>query len=347
MKKEYSGERFLPDECKGEMAIEHYQRYQFAKYLVENKTVLDVACGEGYGSSLLAENASKVVGMDIDKLVIAKANEKYGNSKLSFVEGNITQIPFEDNAFDVIISYETIEHVSEKIQKIFLSEIVRVLKQDGLLVMSTPNKAIYTDLVGGKNKFHIKEFYVEEFEDFLCKEFRNIEVFGQFPDTGYFIMHENEKVVCEKLCVDLGRSRYVIAVCSNKLLHYEVDTKQLLQFDDSMYYFLNLRVHELERLIQKEKVETDLFENKQKQTIDEQKTYIMHLENDIIEQKGYIDHLENDIIEQKGYIDHLENDIIEQKEYIAHLESDVSEQKGYITHLEKDITELKMFVENS
>lgn len=158
MKKEYSGERFLPDECKGEMAIEHYQRYQFAKYLVENKTVLDVACGEGYGSSLLAENASKVVGMDIDKLVIAKANEKYGNSKLSFVEGNITQIPFEDNAFDVIISYETIEHVSEKIQKIFLSEIVRVLKQDGLLVMSTPNKAIYTDLVGGKINFTLRNF---------------------------------------------------------------------------------------------------------------------------------------------------------------------------------------------
>ena len=56
----YSGERFLPNECSGEMAVEHYQRYQFAKQLVEGKIVLDAACGEGYGSSIVSEMASQV-----------------------------------------------------------------------------------------------------------------------------------------------------------------------------------------------------------------------------------------------------------------------------------------------
>ena len=64
----YSGERFLPGECKGEIAVEHYQRYQLACQVVSGKIVLDAACGEGYGSSLLAQHAKKVIGLDIDEI---------------------------------------------------------------------------------------------------------------------------------------------------------------------------------------------------------------------------------------------------------------------------------------
>ena len=76
MSGEYTGERFLPQECRGEMAAEHYQRYRLAAQLVKGKKVLDAACGEGYGSSLLAEEAEEVTGLDIDKEAVENANHK-------------------------------------------------------------------------------------------------------------------------------------------------------------------------------------------------------------------------------------------------------------------------------
>ena len=77
MSTEYTGERFLPDECQGEMAIEHYQRYQFARQLVKGKKVLDAACGEGYGSNLLSRTAACVCGLDLDQGAVDSARQKY------------------------------------------------------------------------------------------------------------------------------------------------------------------------------------------------------------------------------------------------------------------------------
>lgn len=94
------------------------------------------------------------------------ANRKYGNQKLSYLNGSVEYLPFENQSFDVVVSFETIEHVGEEIQRKFLEEICRVLKPEGTLIMSTPNKAVYTDLVEGENPFHIKEFYVKNFGNF-------------------------------------------------------------------------------------------------------------------------------------------------------------------------------------
>lgn len=330
MSTDYNGERFLPDECNGEIAIEHYQRYQLAKQLVKNKVVLDSACGDGYGSSLLAESAFKVIGLDIDEAVIEKANQKYGNSKLSYITGSIEKLPFDDAMFDIIVSYETIEHVNETIQNSFLNEIRRVLKPDGILIISTPNKMVYTDLVKGINKFHVKEFYVDEYIEFLHGFFSNIDIFCQYPDTGYFITPENTGVDIKHSRISKENSRYIIAICSNYKLNYEIDVSTLIYFDDSMYYFLNARTHELESEILNMKHETDSFEEKQRAAIEDQKKYIIHLEKDIKEQKNFTTHLEDDISEQKKYILHLEDDINEQKKYILHLENDIKELKSLI-----------------
>ena len=135
------------------------------------KSPWDAACGEGYGSSLLAEEAEEVTGLDIDKEAVENANHKYGNKKLSYLKGSIEELPFEDHTLDVVVSFETIEHVGEEIQKKFLEEICRVLKPEGTLIMSTPNKAVYTDLVEGENPFHVKEF--------LCKR-----ISGNFWEAG-------------------------------------------------------------------------------------------------------------------------------------------------------------------
>lgn len=299
MEKEYNGERFLPEECTGEIEIEHYQRYLFAKYLVSGKEVLDVACGEGYGSNLLSGTASKVIGMDIDKAVIEKADIKYGNNKLSYITGSVAELPFEEDTFDVIVSFETIEHIKSELQEKFLKEAHRVLKKDGVLIISTPNKSVYTDLVKGENSFHVKEFYVQEFIQFLNKSFKNIELFCQYPSTGYFIVHENENIITESKCVNPEKSRYIIAVCSNNILKCDIDIEKLIMFDDSMYYFLNLQAHELENTIKREREETNAFESKQEKDLEELKEYIKHLENDLKEQKNYIELLEKKSLESK------------------------------------------------
>lgn len=282
MSKEYTGERFLPNECRGEIAIEHYQRYQFAMQLIKDRNVLDAACGDGYGSSLLSESAASVMGMDLDENVVKSACQKYGNEKLSFYCGNIEKLPFADDTFDAVVSFETIEHVNSAVQKNFLCEISRVLKPDGILIMSTPNKRVYTDLVKGQNPFHEKEFYVDEFQDFLSDYFKKIEMFCQYPDVGYFISRENEPFgTYGKKGKSQEESRYIIAVCSNEEQKFEISTEKLTAFSDQMYYDLNRYAHEKEQEILKMKTEAEAFERQLEEGIREQKEYIAKLENDI------------------------------------------------------------------
>ncbi len=300
---EYSGERFLPEKCVGEMQIEHFQRYQFAKVFVTDKVVLDAACGEGYGSNLISEKAKQVYGMDLDEETVQAAQLKYGNEKINYVVGSVSKLPFEDHTFDVIISYETIEHVDENIQQLFLEEITRVLKPEGILIMSTPNKAVYTDRVKGENRFHIKEFYVNEYQDFLKQKFQKIELFCQYPSVGYFIAHANEVVQKENKAIDIKDCRYVIAICTNREIEIEVDMTDYAYFDDSMYYFLNATVHELERKLISTKEEADAFTARQETSIAQQQEYIKFLENEIRKHKEYEAHLEKDIKELKDYIE--------------------------------------------
>ena len=146
-----------------EATLEHLHRYAVALNFVENKMVLDIACGEGYGANLLAEKASAVTGVDIDEITIKKAEQKYKRSNLGFIKGDVLSIPVADNTIDVAISFETIEHISEHEKMIF--EIKRVLKDDGIFIVSTPDKKNYSDESGYVNLHHQKELYENEFKE--------------------------------------------------------------------------------------------------------------------------------------------------------------------------------------
>ncbi len=161
---DFTGERFTP-ECVREIWYEHYHRYAFAKNLVKEKKVLDAACGEGYGSNLLSEYAVNVTGLDIDNSSIEHAKNKYKQRNLSFIEGSCSQLPFEDDSFDVVVSFETLEHLSE--QKQMLEEFKRVLNKGGILIISTPDKKHYSDATGFVNEHHVKELYKQEFKSLL------------------------------------------------------------------------------------------------------------------------------------------------------------------------------------
>jgi ubiquinone/menaquinone biosynthesis C-methylase UbiE len=161
---DFTGERFTP-ECEREIWYEHYHSYAFTKRLVSNKRVLDVASGEGYGSHILSQYAHSVIGIDIDKMSIEHASKKYQNNNLQYIQSSCVNMPIDDASIDVVVSFETLEHLAE--QKEMLAEIDRVLKPDGLLVISTPDKKHYSDATGFSNEFHVKELYQDEFKSLL------------------------------------------------------------------------------------------------------------------------------------------------------------------------------------
>lgn len=247
----FTGERFVPGIRDVQLEIEHYQRYESVQELVRHKTVLDAACGEGYGSNILAGTAEKVIGLDISDEAVERAKIKYRDTaNLSFVIGSIAKLPLEDNSVDIIVSFETIEHVSEELQVGFLQEIERVLRKDGILVMSTPNKEIYSDLYSYKNEFHIKEFYKDEFTRFLGTKFENIKLYNQYFEIASFIdsvdgVDERVKYFKNREKYD-RQGKYFIALASNSMLP-DVGISSVFMNRDTEYDKKNLRIIQLQK----------------------------------------------------------------------------------------------------
>lgn len=175
----FTGERFIPG-TRGEIWIEHWHRYHFASRWAKGKRVLDLACGEGYGAALLARHADSVTGVDVSPQAIDHAKRAYGKLRnAKFAVGSATAIPAEDASFDVAVSFETLEHIHEQDQ--LLAELCRVLKPEGLLIISCPNKAEYTDKRGTQNEFHVKELYRPELDALVRRRFPHATWYGQKP----------------------------------------------------------------------------------------------------------------------------------------------------------------------
>lgn len=167
--KDITGER-VHLEIIDNVTFEHVHRYFITKDFVKNKIVLDAACGTGYGSYFLSLFADYVYGVDIDNDTILQNNKKYQKDNLKYICSSVDNLPFENNQFDIIISFETIEHVRDCYK--VMSEFKRILKNNGILIISTPNKK-FSDINKIQNPFHIKEFYEEEFIFMIDKFFKN------------------------------------------------------------------------------------------------------------------------------------------------------------------------------
>ena len=173
---EFTGERFTP-ECVREIAYEHWHRYAWAAEVVVGRQVLDAACGEGYGSRLLSARAAQVCGLDVSEEAIAHARRRYVADNLSFECGNATELPYPDDSFDAVVSFETLEHLEA--QDRLLAEFRRVLRSDGFLLISSPDRKTYSDETGYDNPYHVRELYRDEFEALLARHFPAFHLWGQ------------------------------------------------------------------------------------------------------------------------------------------------------------------------
>ena len=219
----FTGERYVP-ELRGQIYYEHFHRYSLALDLARGKDVLDISCGEGYGAAALALVARSVVGMDIDQQSVRHAAARYTAMNLDFRVGDCCDIPAGDATFDVIVSFETIEHLTG--QERMLSEFKRILRPDGRLVISSPNKLVYSDSRAYSNPFHVRELYFHEFRDMLRSFFPEVRIFGQrvfaasavhplrgaADDTRWL----GPSTVAENTIGALPDPEYFVAVCSRR-----------------------------------------------------------------------------------------------------------------------------------
>lgn len=180
---EYTGERIIPDvpDCRpGTLLYEtHLERYRFAAAYTAGRTVLDIACGVGYGSQFLADQgAAQVIGGDISPDAISYAKRRYATSLTTFTIMAADDMPLSTSSIDCAVSLETLEHVPDAGR--FLRELNRVLKPGGTVVISTPNRVTYgRGREVPDNRFHTQEYTLEEFRDLLRTHFKQIEVFSQ------------------------------------------------------------------------------------------------------------------------------------------------------------------------
>ena len=172
-----TGERILLDKETPSMVARHFFAYQFAGGYAGSKNVLDIACGEGYGSDYLARKADYVAGVDSSAEAIVYAKEKYKNGNLEFYCHDGCKLEFKDSRFDLICSFQTIEHIFQAGE--FLGQIRRILKSPGTFIITTPNiKDSSPNSIRPLNKYHLKEYTYDEFKRLLKEYFPDVEIYG-------------------------------------------------------------------------------------------------------------------------------------------------------------------------
>jgi SAM-dependent methyltransferase len=170
-----TGERTAPDiPDERYWFIRHLVAYRAAAALTPQKRVLDAGCGEGYGAALLAIDARTVVACDLEAPVLGRAHRRY--PAVDAAAGNLVSMPFADAAFDVVVSMQTIEHLHSPVD--FLAECRRVLRPDGTLVLSTPNRLTFSPDGVVRNPFHTFEFAPDDLRGALARRFTDVDLRG-------------------------------------------------------------------------------------------------------------------------------------------------------------------------
>jgi SAM-dependent methyltransferase len=256
----FTGERFTP-ECVREIWYEHWHRYVLAARLASGKRVLDAACGEGYGAALLARNAATVLGVDISAQTVEHARSRYHqHANLRFEQGDVTALDSLPNgAFDLVVSFETLEHVHE--QERLIAGFERLLAPGGVLLISSPDKRTYSEVAGFRNEYHVRELYREELLALLRGHFAQVNLYGQkllFQSAIWSLDQPPERLAADTMDADgtahagLGyEPLYFIAACARAPEHLPPALERLASWfgdaQESVYAHYN---HEVRKNMQ-------------------------------------------------------------------------------------------------
>jgi O-antigen biosynthesis protein len=180
---EWTGERCVPWAPDVQVVYEHFHRYLWAARLVGSRRVLDLGSGEGFGASILAEQAEHVLGIDVDELTVEHSRLNYAGPNLEFELGTALDLSaHEQGSFGAVVAFEIIEHVGD--HERVLAEVTRVLSDDGILIMSTPDRRMYSEASGQRNPYHERELALDEFLELLGAHLPEVSAWGQRTITG-------------------------------------------------------------------------------------------------------------------------------------------------------------------
>ena len=229
---QWTGERMLPWTDDPALAYEHLHRYLFAARLAAGKRVLDIGCGEGYGSALLASTADTVVGVDIDEQAIAHARLNYPSTRLRFERESADDLSsFEAGTFDVVTCFEVIEHVDA--QERVIAEARRVLADGGVLVCSTPERVAYRARTGEQNPYHVRELDHDEFRGLLASAFSHLAVWSQTTMAGSLLepLAPHDRAQAEVFHVGRINGYWDVRQPAEPLYLVAVASEQAIDFD--------------------------------------------------------------------------------------------------------------------
>jgi SAM-dependent methyltransferase len=356
---EFTGERFVPGVA-GEIVYEHVHRYAFARAFARGRRVLDAACGEGYGTALLAAVAQTAVGVDIDSAAVERAREacrSRGNAR--FAEGSIAALPLPDASVDLVVSFETVEHLVAADQPRMIAEFARVLAPGGLLLLSSPNRPEYSDARGYSNPFHLHELDRDELAQLLDPSFPSRRWYRQRMWMGSTIWSEEPAghheawfgspsevgpasppqalyyvVVAARTGADIPTALPAVSLFSDaaetELKRTEAHAREVMRLDRLAAESLGALDRQAEHVRHLETLAVERLE-----ALDRQGEHVRHLERLAAERLEALDR-------QGENVRRLEGLVSDRASEIASLEAAVSAQQQVIAHRERPVWLLQL-----
>jgi len=323
---EFTGERVVPGKVEPDLFNEHLSRYRFAQPLVKGRLALDLGCGTGYGAAILAESARQVLGLDISKESVAFARGKYVAPNVEFFVSDCNHLAVRSGSIDTVVCMEVIEHLPD--QETLMEEVCRVLRPEGILVISTPNRIYYTEERNEVNPFHVREFDFPEFSAFLKSYFEWVEIAFQNHVSSIFIGNtdSNRAIRCqlEHSVVDSERTaNYFVAVCSKTVavpptyapFVYLPAAANFLREKDTHIKLLQARERELVEMVRQQQREYDT-----------QNQWCLALNRELQDTQKHYRALDEEFRERTLWAQRLSAEISQKDERIASLQAELEER---------------------
>jgi len=324
---DFTGERFVPG-VPGEIVYEHVHRYAFARRFAVGRRVLDAACGEGYGSALLAHVAGHVTGVDLDVATIEHARSKYALPNLRFSASSVTALPLEAESVDLVVSFETIEHLPADDQPAMLAEFARVLAPDGLLLISSPNRPEYSERRDYRNPFHLHELDGDELRRALAVRFPAMRWFRQRMWLGSMLRAESSRGGAE---LWNGSSAGIVEADPLPAMYFVVlaarSEAALPSIETSYSLFADKEESELARRDNQDRLAAERLEANDRQT-----AHIEHLERLIGERDAELVRREARIAESQRALESTQAARVEAMAECERLERALAAQDRIIAH---------------
>ena len=330
---EFTGERVIPGKCNADLLNEHLARYYFARRYAQGKKVLDVACGAGYGTAILAGGAKFAAGLDIDQEALLYAREQYRSANLCFLRSDCLKLPFSDGELDLVVAFEILEHLKDG--EGFIEELRRVLRPDGLLILSTPNRLYYTKDRGEVNPFHLREYSFSELNSLLKPYFPNYSILFENHADGLVIGHDaalagSIEVETEgrKLIKDPGRDAYFfVALCSQQSMEESLTFLYLPSTGNV------LREREKHIRLLEEDLKTTALEAFVKDKV------IRELQSELEEMVRWGKVLDEQVNQKSAYILQLQADYDQKIQWALSLEKDLEKARAVLQQVQKELDE--------